>query len=124
MAAMDLEIGLRPFLPARDLALSKRFYQALGWRVTYEDAKIAILRAGDYSFNLQDYYVREFAENCMQQLLVRDVDAWWARVDGPALVAEFGVKPPIAPALQSWGMRVGFIFDPAGVLWHIAHVTQ
>jgi uncharacterized glyoxalase superfamily protein PhnB len=58
----------------------------------------------------------------MAQILVRDVDAWWRRIDAERLVAEFGVKPPRPPAVQSWGMKVGFIFDPSGVLWHVAEV--
>ncbi len=23
-------------------------------------------------------------------------------------------------ALQPWGLKVGFVFDPSGVLWHVA----
>ena len=119
---MEEVLALRPFIPARDFALSKRFYQALGFLPTHEDDQIAILKLGSFSFMLQNYYVKEFAENCMIQLLVRDVTAWWQRVDGPKLVEEFAVKPPRAPAMQSWGMQVGFLFDPSGVLWHVAEV--
>jgi hypothetical protein len=25
-----------------------------------------------------------------------------------------------APAMQSWGLRVGYVHDPSGVLWHVA----
>jgi uncharacterized glyoxalase superfamily protein PhnB len=50
------------------------------------------------------------------------VDAWWRRVDGAKLVGDFGVDPPRAPTLQSWGLKVGFISDPSGVLWHVAEV--
>jgi uncharacterized glyoxalase superfamily protein PhnB len=24
------------------------------------------------------------------------------------------------PALQPWGLRVGYLVDPSGVLWHLA----
>ena len=119
---MEEVLGLRPFVPAQDFALSKRFYQALGFALTLEDPQIAILKLHSFSFILQNYYVKAFAENCMVQLLVRDVDAWWQRVDGPKLVDEFSVKPPRAPAMQSWGMKVGFLFDPSSVLWHVAEV--
>jgi hypothetical protein len=119
---MDQILGLRPFVPAKDFALSKRFYQALGFVPTHEDEAIAILKLESFSFILQNFYVKELAENCMVQLLVRDVDAWWRRVDGDKLVADFAVKPPRAPTMQSWGMKVGFVFDPSGVLWHVADV--
>jgi len=117
---LDSVLALRPFLPARDFDLSKRFYQALDFRLTHEDPLIAMLKQGSFSFILQNYYVKELAENFMVQLLVRDADAWWERVDPEKLVADFSVKPPRAPAIQSWGLKVGFLFDPSGVLWHVA----
>ena len=120
---MDQVLALRPFLPAKDFALSKRFYQALGFVQTLEDDHIAILKLGSFSFILQKFFAKEAAENQMVQMLVRDADAWWQHhVDGAKLVAEFAVKPPRTPAIQSWGMKVGFLFDPSGVLWHVAEV--
>ncbi|MGF7159664.1 putative glyoxalase superfamily protein PhnB [Rhodoligotrophos appendicifer] len=117
---MDSILGLRPFVPARDFALSKRFYMALGFAVMHEDEEVAILKLESFSFILQNVYVQEFAENCMIQLLVRDADAWWRRIDATDIADRFGVKPPRAPKVQSWGLKVGFLFDPSGVLWHIA----
>lgn len=72
---MDQILALRPFVPAKDFDLSKRYYQALGFRLTHEDDSIAILKFDSFSFILQNYYAKEFAENFMVQLLVRDVDA-------------------------------------------------
>ena len=120
MDAADPILALRPFVPARDYDLSRRFYEALGFVATHRDDDVAILKIGSFSFILQNYHVAEFAENCMVQILVRDVDAWWARADPARLVDGFGVKPPKAPAMQSWGLKVGFVFDPSGVLWHVA----
>ena len=117
---MDSILALRPFLPAKDFAISQRFYQALGFKVTYQDDTIAILKLESFSVILQSHYVKDFADNCMVQLLVHDVDDWWRRVDADDLVARFGVQAPRAPSLQSWGLQVGFLFDPSGVLWHIA----
>jgi hypothetical protein len=120
---MEQVLSLRPFVPARDYALSKRYYQALGFELTSENEQIAILKLGSFSFILQNFYVKEFAENCMVQLLVRDANSWWERVDGARLVEEFAVQEPRAPVMQSWGMKVGFLFDPSGVLWHVAEVV-
>jgi uncharacterized glyoxalase superfamily protein PhnB len=119
---MDQVLALRPFVPAADFEKSQRFYQALGFRTTHRDDTIAILKLGSFSFILQNSHVAAFAENCMLQLMVRDADAWWRDTDPDRLVAEFGVKPPKAPAIQPWGLKVGFIFDPSGVLWHVAEV--
>ncbi len=120
---MDQILGLRPFVPAKDFDHAKRFYEKLGFVATHQDGTVCVLKMESFSFILQKFYVPEFADNCMLQLLVRDVAAWWRRIDADALAAEFGVKPPRPPAMQSWGMNVGFVFDPSGVLWHIAEVA-
>ena len=115
---------MRPFLPARDFQQSKRFYEALGFRATPLGDKLAHMQLGDnsgqFSFLLQDFYVKEFAENLMMHLLVGDLDGWWRHIASLQLKDSFGVKAPIPPRLESWGLRVGYVFDPAGVLWHIA----
>ena len=107
----------RPFLPAKDFALSKRFYDALGFQKVF-DGPVAIYLAGGSSFILQDYWQQQWAENTMMQLASDDLDAWWRRIDALALPARFGVRAPSAPVLQPWGLRVAYVFDPSGVLWH------
>jgi uncharacterized glyoxalase superfamily protein PhnB len=56
----------------------------------------------------------------MMQLMVDDLDAWWAHIERLDLPAKFDVQPPRAPALQPWGLTVAYLFDPGGVLWHVA----
>lgn len=56
----------------------------------------------------------------MLQVPVRDVDAWWTSIGPATRPAEFGIRPPVAPATQGWGLEVGFLFDRSGVLWHVA----
>jgi hypothetical protein len=118
--SMEQVLALRPFVPAKDLGLSRRFYETLGFAATHVDADVVGLKLDSFSFLLQKFYVKELAENLMVQLMVRDADAWWERVDPARLVADFSVRPPRAPAMQPWGLKVGFLFDPAGVLWHVA----
>ncbi len=109
----------RPFLPAKDFELSKRFYEALGFSKVM-DGEVAIFRIGPSSFILQNYFQKDWAENFMMQLMVDDLDFWWAHITSLDLPTNFGVQVPRAPALQPWGMRVAYVFDPSGVLWHVA----
>lgn len=109
----------RPFLPAKDFAASKRFYEALGFEMLL-DGDVAIFAIGTGSFILQNYYQEEWARNCMMQLMVDDLDAWWAHIVALDLATTFDVRAPQPPALQPWGLRVAYLFDPSGVLWHIA----
>ncbi len=120
---MDQILALRPFVPAKDFALSKRFYQALGFALTLEDDQVAILKTGSFSFILQNFHQQDLAENLMVQLLVRDGEAWWRDHEPAKLVETFGVKAPKPPAMQPWGLKVGFLFDPSGVMWHVAEGT-
>ncbi len=119
---MEQVLALRPFVPAKDHALSKRYYQTLGFTPTHEDGQVTILKMESFSFILQNFYEQQLAENLMLQLLVRNADAWWQAHDPASLVESFEVKPPKPPAMQPWGLKVGFIFDPSGVLWHVAEV--
>src|SRR5688572_25829959 len=109
----------RPFLPAKDFELSKRFYEALGFAKVL-DGEVAIFRIGRSSFILQKHFRKEWAENFMMQLMVDDLDAWWTHIASQDLPQKFGVPAPKAPALQPWGLRIAYVVDPSGVLWHIA----
>ena len=109
----------RPFLPAKDFALSKRFYEALGFEKVL-DGEVAIFNAGSGGFILQPYFQKEWAENFMMQLMVDDLDAWWAHIETLDLAKRFGVPLPRAPAVQPWGLRIAYVVDPSGVLWHVA----
>ncbi len=113
----------RPFLPARDFDISKAFYRALGFDILF-DGEVAIFGIGTSSFILQNYYQEQWAGNFMMQLLVDDLDGWWSQLHALDLPAKFGVPPPKPPALQPWGLRVAYVFDPSGVLWHITGHPQ
>jgi uncharacterized glyoxalase superfamily protein PhnB len=67
--------------------------------------------------NLNSYH-KGWTENAMMQLVVPDLDAWWTHIEALDLPTQFGVAPPRPPALQPWGLRVAFVFDPSGILWH------
>jgi hypothetical protein len=111
------EIG-RPFLPAKDFDLSKRFYETLGFTKVL-DGDVAIFQIGAGGFILQNYFQKDWAENFMMQLMVDDLDVWWTFIVSLDLPRRFGVSTPKPPALQPWGLRVAYVIDPSGVLWHV-----
>ncbi len=123
---MGIPIGtecVRPFVPAKDFEVSKQFYLTLGFDLIL-DSDVAIFEVGSGGFILQRYYKKEWAENCMIQLMVDDLDSWWAHIDGLDLPSKFGVQPPKPPMMQPWGLRIAYLFDPCGVLWHVAQRRQ
>jgi len=124
MAVPDGSESARPFVPAKDFAVSKVFYAALGFPMLLDDTGVAIFGVGAGAFILQNHYQEDWAGNFMMQLMVDDLDAWWAHIEALDLPSRFGVKAPSAPAMQPWGLRIAYVFDPSGVLWHVAQRRQ
>lgn len=109
---------IKAFVPARDFALSRRFYQDLGFTLASEGGGVAYFHRDHVSFLLQDFCAPGLAENFMMHILVADVDAWWAHVQQTGVAATYGVT--VGPVeLQPWRMRDFCLFDPSGVLWRI-----
>ncbi|MCF3935390.1 glyoxalase [Acuticoccus sp. M5D2P5] len=126
MASNDLAsavVSMRPFVPARNFQESQDFYRTLGFEVMHLGEQIALIKLanerGEFSFLLQDFYTQALAENLMLQLMVEDLDTWWHHIETLDLPSEFGVTPPRPPTMQIWGMRIAYLWDPSGVLWHI-----
>lgn len=117
----DLTVSdLRPFIPARDFALCKRFYSSLGWETKDVADGLALVRLADQQhFYIQDYYVREVAENCMLHLTVADAQAWHRHVSSILQRNGFGDARVQPPKLQPYGAIVTFVHDPSGVLLHL-----
>lgn len=110
----------RPFLPAVDFVTCKEFYEALGFSKELDADDVAIYRVGATSFLLQNHYQKEWAENFMMQLVVDDLDVWWQHIMSLDLPGRFGVPRPKPPTMQPWGLRIAYVVDPSGVLWHVA----
>ena len=81
-------IEIKAFVPARDFALSKRFYEDLGFTIASPDDDIAYLHCGDCSFLLQNFNNPAHAGNFMMHLLVADVEAWRRHVEDTQLAAK------------------------------------
>jgi catechol 2,3-dioxygenase-like lactoylglutathione lyase family enzyme len=113
-------IAMRPFVPAKDFETSLRFYTDLGFEPHRLGEGLASMHLGPFAFLLQDYYVKDWAENFMMHLLVHDLQAWWAHIASLNLADRYAVKIPAEPKLQPWGLVVGYVWDPCGVLWHVA----
>ena len=112
--------ALRPFVPAKDFERSKQFYADLGFRVEPLGDGLADIGLGEHAFLLQAHFTEGWAENFVMHLLVDNLDEWWAHISSLELAARYGVARPHAPKLEPWGLRVAYVFDPSGLLWHFA----
>ena len=109
-------VEIKAFVPAQDFARSTAFYEALGFTCASVNNGIAYFRCGESSFLLQDFFVREHADNFQMHLLVERVDDWHERAQ--AVAERFDVRIG-DPEDRPWGMRDFTLFDPSGVLWRI-----
>lgn len=112
-------VDLKAFVPAKDPELSKQFYLDLGFAINWSNPEIAELQIGSFRFLLQTFYVAEHAGNFVMSLTVEDADAWWELIQRKEFSRKYcGImcKPPL---MQPWGIRVLYLSDPTGVLWHI-----
>jgi uncharacterized glyoxalase superfamily protein PhnB len=112
-------VEIKAFVPAKDFALSKRFYEELGFESPWSDDTLAYMRLGDTAFFLQNFYVAEHAGNFMMHLIVQDVESWWARLQQADIAVRYGVRT-VAPQDQPWRQRDFVLCDPSGVAWRIA----
>ena len=110
---------VRAFVPARNFALSQRFYRDLGFQPEFSHDDLAGFTMGGSAFFLQNFFVAEHAANFMMYLDLDDLDAFWRRIDGDGLAARYGVRCE-PPAPRPWGRIDMTLTDPSGVLWRIA----
>lgn len=110
--------AIRPMVPAKDFEKSKRFYEELGFQPQALTDDLVEMSIGRFSFILQSYYVKEWADNFVIHMRVSDVNAWWKRITSLDLVERYGINAK-APQPETWGLVAGLV-DPSGVLWRIA----
>ncbi len=106
-------------LGVRDLARSKSFYEALGWRGAQQpDDDIAFFQAGGMVFGLWTALGGHGAPGIELAHNVRspeDVDALLA-------AAERAGATIVRPAANAeWGGYSGAFADPEGYVWEVAH---
>jgi len=112
--------AMLPVIPAKNFEISTRFYADLGFRPNMRAVRLVEMSLGPFSFILQDYYVREWADNVVIHMRVSDVALWWNHIVALDLSARYGAKTK-APQLEDWGVVAGVV-DPSGVLWRIFEI--
>ena len=110
---------IKAFVPAKDHELSKAFYSDLGFTINWSNPEIAELQIGSFRFLLQKFYVADHAGNFMMSLQVEDADAWWDHIQRSEFTRKYPGIVCKPPEMQPWGIRVLYLSDPSGVLWHI-----
>jgi catechol 2,3-dioxygenase-like lactoylglutathione lyase family enzyme len=107
-----------PNLPSRDLAVTSRFYQALGFEESFRDGGWLILRRGDVQLEFFPFPgldpFQNYAGCCLR---VDDLDALHAAFSAAGLPTDNRSVPRLtSPADQPWGFRFFALVDADGNL--------
>lgn len=107
--------ALKPYVPAKDFELSKRFYAALGFSMSEGCGGTVDFTLNGYAFHLQDYYVQDWANNFMFVIGVEDVHGWHKHAEALLASNDFSGMRVKAPE-QVDSSLVLHVWDPSGVL--------
>jgi len=115
-------VSTRPFIGAKDFALSKAFYAAIGFTVTEIQANFCVCTNQSVVFYLQDYFVKDWIDNTMLFIEVTDVQQCYQDLKALDLPSKFkGAR--LSPIREEpWGKEC-FLHDPSGILWHFGTFT-
>jgi len=115
---MKLEIkSLRPFIGAKNFNISRAFYSDLGFEEVIISSVLSLYKTDKLSFYLQDYYQKDWIENTMFFLEVKDADTTFQNLQASALDKKYEGVKLIPIRKESWGEEC-FLLDPSGVLIH------
>lgn len=119
-AARPVASDVKVFVPAKDFALSKRFYAALGFHPNWAEGDLAEFELFGHRFLLQNLYHPVWAEHFVLWVRVEDADAWARHASDVIGKGDFPGARVEGPRDESWGFRVTYVWDPSGVLLHFA----
>lgn len=118
---IDLHLAdVRPFIGSKDFDISRAFYEALGWTTEYLDDQLALMANGAHRFYLQRYYQKDWLENTMLHLTVADAAACHTQIAALLAIGAYGEARVAPPKQEDYGALVTYVWDPAGVLLHLA----
>ena len=104
------------YMPAKDFEVSKRFYMALGFKMSEGFGGTADFELNGNAFRLQDYYVKDWANNFMVVMGVDDADEWRRHIRSVVESGEFPMVRIKPPELVEGKWSVLHVHDPSGVL--------
>jgi hypothetical protein len=119
-------LDLRVMVPAKNFDVSKEFYEAIGCIVRDVSTELALVEIADRRFYLQNYYVKDWAENFVLYVVIEDANAWYEHVSAVIASNRFVGARARPPRRENYGAIVTYLIDPSGVLIHLAqvHTTQ
>lgn len=115
--------SLRPFIGAENFELSRMFYGDIGFQETILEHNLSVFKLGDFSFYLQDAYVKDWVDNSMIFLEVENVNDYWHQLNQLELPEKYAHVRLSEIRVLNWG-TVFYLHDPSGILWHVGEFSS
>lgn len=115
--------SIRTFIGSKDFDQSREFYWELGFKESILSDDLSYFSVGRFGFYLQKYYVKDWVDNSMIFLEVKDAYETYEHLKILDLPERYeGVK--LTPVKEdAWGKEC-FLHDPSGVLWHFGEFND
>jgi catechol 2,3-dioxygenase-like lactoylglutathione lyase family enzyme len=110
--------SIRPFIGAKNFAVSRAFYSDLGFRETVLSPALSVFAVGGFAFYLQNAYVQDWVDSTMLFLEVEDAAQYREEISALDLPGRYEGVRLSGIRDEEWG-RECFLHDPSGILWHI-----
>ena len=116
-------LSIRPFIGAKDFELSRNFYRDLGFMESILSNNLSYFKTDGLGFYLQDAYVKDWVDNSMIFLEVKNVDRYWKGLLALNLTTKYARVKLIPIREYDWGKEC-YMHDPSGILWHIGEFLK
>ncbi len=110
-----------PFIHAKDFSESRNFYFDLGFEIVWEDEDLVRFRSDNAEFFLQNYYVKEHAENFMIHLNIDDFKSTYNKFK--TVVEKYKSTKIYEPKQEFYGLAFKML-GPSGEILDIVEGTQ
>ncbi|MBQ4879967.1 lactoylglutathione lyase [Pseudoalteromonas luteoviolacea] len=110
---------IRPFIPVKELAVSKAFYEALGFTSDDANEDMSVISNGTCTFFLYQAAEINCGASLMFQLCVPDIQA---ALNSIQKVKNIDIRyEPIKE--ERWG-KIIYLWGPSGEMWHINELNR
>jgi hypothetical protein len=119
----DTAISIRPFVGAKDFELSRNFYRDIGFEEIILASNMSLFKYEKLGFYLQDAYVKDWIDNTMIFMEVRNANEFYDNLLALDLVNKYTIVKLMPIRVEAWGKEC-FLHDPSGVLWHFGEFSK
>ncbi len=111
----------KAFVPSNDFALSKAFYEHIGFKINWSSEEVAEIDTGfGFRFLLLPANHNNFAHSLMLHVQVNSAQEWYDHFVEIKMMEKFPGTKVAKPEKMPWGTINTHVWDPAGVLLHFS----